>query len=918
MSRVPDNGDDSTATGKRPAPGADETDVTIDDRPPRAEKTEQLAFGTRIDRFLVLEKLGEGGMGTVYAAYDTLLDRKVAMKVVRPDRRHSRAALSPRERLLREAQAMARLHHPNVVAVLDVGELGENVYLALELVEGQTLKAWLREKPRSWRDVVAAFVEAGRGLAAAHAAGLVHRDVKPDNILAGKDGRIRITDFGVVSMHRKRDSGDSDRGDAGSDEDTLSGLRVGTPAYMPPEQYAGESVDARADQFSFCVSLWEGLFGQRPFDASSRGESLSIRDIPRDTSVPGWLVAVLRRGLASDVAARWPSIDALLDELTRDRGKRRRIAITALLASLLAGSITLALLGWTRDREEAAALCKNEARHLAGVWDGARADELAASLRATGAPGADAASRRVRGHLDMWARDWIAARTSACEATRIHGDQSEALLDARMHCLDRHLVRVREIVRELVRADVNRATEITSDLPDVRACGASESLTAAPADPLLRGRVAVLESELARVSAVEQTGRYPAALALALPLVAQAEATRHRPIHAEVLAAVGRLRVQTGEHAGGISALREAATLAAGADADAVAASASIELVWATADSGRAAEALAVAAAVAPTVARVHDPALDALLASTRGDAQMFAGDLERAATELERALVLTEAAVGRDHVRVAQVLNRLGGLEDRRGRATQARTYYTRALAIVDAKLGPEHPSSAITRANLCYLDAEAERTAEAAACYEKVIATLEAALGPRHRQVAWALNDAGLVEQARGHFEQARAYWERSRAIYERSADGASSDLAWPLVNLGALALRERDLAGAEALCRKAIDVIEKSGGADEGAMFDPWVCLGAALVERRPAEAIALLERALRLDDAQYDAHGRGTARFALARATEARGDRARAVANAREALAAFDEAGAGAGSDRTEVATWLERHGGAPGP
>ncbi|KAB2884356.1 MAG: serine/threonine protein kinase, partial [Kofleriaceae bacterium] len=271
MSRPPDRlHTDETET----AEVAGETPVTaVEPRGPRARPvTPALAVAGRVDRFLILEKLGEGGMGAVYVAYDTLLDRKVAMKVVRPDRRSSMGGISPRERLLREAQAMARLSHPNVVAVLEVGELDDDVYLALELVEGTTLKAWMRAQRRPWPEVIAHFVAAGRGLAAAHEAGLVHRDFKPDNVLIGSDGRVRVADFGVVSMsHGQRESSSSPSpgvepdASGASDAFTFSGMRVGTPAYMPPEQYEGEAVDARADQFSFCVALWEALYGERPF-----------------------------------------------------------------------------------------------------------------------------------------------------------------------------------------------------------------------------------------------------------------------------------------------------------------------------------------------------------------------------------------------------------------------------------------------------------------------------------------------------------------------------------------------------------------------------------------------------------------------------------------------------------------------------
>jgi tetratricopeptide (TPR) repeat protein/tRNA A-37 threonylcarbamoyl transferase component Bud32 len=909
MDRADADQDDPTATS-----------VTVDDKPGKpSPELADLAIAKRIDRFVILDKLGEGGMGAVYAAYDTVLDRKVAIKVVRPTRHSSRAGVSPRDRLLREAQAMARLHHPNVVAVLDVGEVDNDVYLALELVDGQTLKGWLRETRPSWRQIVATFVEAGRGLVASHAVGLVHRDVKPDNILVGKDGRTRITDFGVVSMHHgRRDGATTETQRSGdSEEDTLSGFRVGTPAYMAPEQFAGETVDARADQFSFCVALWEGLFGERPFPTPS-GKHFKwqpMREVPRDADVPSWLVAALRRGLELDPQRRWPSIDALLAELTRDRGIRRRVIGTGVAIALLV-SVTLAFVGWTRDRAPAAAPCQNEARHLAGIWDATRSSMLAAKLRATGAPGADAIARRVRDHLDAWARGWVEQRTASCAATRIHGDQSDAMLDANMRCLDRRLVRVGELVRELGSlgaAEQNRALELAADLPDFRACADSAQLTSTaplPTDPDLRKRIEAIEQELARVVAVERTGRYPAALAHAVEVLERAAATRYAPVHAEALAAVGRLRVQTGEHATGITALREAATLAAKGQADDVAASALVELVWATGEAGRGTEAVAVAAAVAPSIARVHDQQLEASLAAEVGGAHLAASNFVAATAELERSLALIEAALGRDHIRLAQVLNRLGSSEDQRNRPAQARAYYARALAIGEANLGPEHPSVAITRANICYLDATAGKLTEAAACHADVIAKLEAALGAQHPQVAWALNDAGLVEQERGRTAQARAAWERAVTIYERTSGAQHPDIAYPLINLGALALRDHDTARAETLCRQALRLLE-AASPEHGMPFEPLVCLGASLADRRSGEAITLLERALGMDEAQHDAHTRGTAQFALARVHATRGNRRAAAKHARDALAALTEAGTSADADRAELITWMKR-------
>ena len=878
---------------------------------------------TRVDRFLILEKLGEGGMGTVYAAYDTLLDRKVAMKVVRPDRRTAVGGVPPRERLLREAQAMARLRHPNVVAVLEVGELGEDVYLTLELVEGQTLKTWLRAARRPWREVVAAFLAAGRGLAAAHAAGLVHRDFKPDNVLIGTDGRIQVADFGVASMsHGPREltpSGDS-LDVEGGEAFTLSGLRVGTPAYMSPEQHAGGTVDARADQFSFCVALWEGVMGERPFSGGVAPAERVLRPPPAAAAAPGWLVALLRRGMAASPDARWPSMDALLAELGRDRGlARRRIALALGLGVALAGVGALAVVGWTRGHAAPPRPCQDEARLLVGVWDDARAAALTEALVATRAPGAAAAAARVRGFVDRWSADWVVQRTEACAATRVHGDQSEAMLDARMRCLDRRLERVNQLVGELGTLppdQVSRAVEIASDLPGLTECADGEQLTAAvplPNDPAVRAGIERVDDGLAHALAVEQTGHYPAALALAKPLVGQAQALAYPPLHAEALAVLGRLHAQVGEHAAAVAALEEASAMAASAHADDVAADALIELIWATTEAGQGGRALAMAPGATAAVARTHDPRLEATLVSQLGTAELTAGDAAAAIALLERALALTERAWDPRHVRVAQVLNRLGNAEDGRGRPAEARAYYARALAIAEAQLGPEHPSVAVTRANLCYLDSLAGKLDLAAACQVQVIATLEAALGPDHAQVAWARNDAGLIAMARGRLAEARQLYEQALAIWRARSGPQHPDVAWPLVNLGELALLDDDAAGAAARCREALAIVDAASGADHPDSLPALACLGAALAEAAPRAAAPLLERAARLGAA--DDTGEVAAALTAARARLALGNRDRRAAArlAGEALAAYDRLGPSAATARRALVAWMGRRG-----
>jgi len=253
--------------------------VSTDDSTPRFPTA-----GSRLGRYVILEKVGAGGMGEVYAAYDPHLDRKIALKIVHADRFDQKIE-EVQGRLLREAQAMARLSHPNVLTVYDVqfAEQGAgDVVIAMEFIDGMTLGQWLRKQKRSWREVLEIFCQAGEGLAAAHGAGLVHRDFKPDNVLVRKDGRVFVADFGLVRKmaDTQLPSGaDVDGAAEGESQEryldsalTRTGATLGTPAYMAPEQLLGEGVDARADQYAFCASLYEALYGERPYQAENLHE----------------------------------------------------------------------------------------------------------------------------------------------------------------------------------------------------------------------------------------------------------------------------------------------------------------------------------------------------------------------------------------------------------------------------------------------------------------------------------------------------------------------------------------------------------------------------------------------------------------------------------------------------------------------
>ncbi|MBV8758529.1 MAG: serine/threonine protein kinase [Deltaproteobacteria bacterium] len=318
---------------------------------------ELLPRGTAIGRYIILQPIGRGGIGTVYAAFDPELDRKVAIKVMRPETLDRLEASEARGRMQREAQAMARLAHPNVVAVYDVAMSGDDLFVAMELIEGATIARWLTLRPRTWREIRDQFVQAARGLAAAHVAGLIHRDLKPENIMVGSDGRVRVLDFGLAraaagatvesETTTRRGLADTQLG-GGSPLGvslTRTGTLLGTPAYMSPEQHLQQDTDERSDQFSLCVALYEALYGERPFGGTTVPEigmavlQGKLRPPPKSTRVPGWLRAAVVRGLAAEPTDRYRSVDELIVALLADpAARRRKIALGAAAALAIAGA----------------------------------------------------------------------------------------------------------------------------------------------------------------------------------------------------------------------------------------------------------------------------------------------------------------------------------------------------------------------------------------------------------------------------------------------------------------------------------------------------------------------------------------------------------------------------------------------------
>jgi tRNA A-37 threonylcarbamoyl transferase component Bud32 len=307
----------------------------------RLQRSRPLAEGTLVGRYVVLQWIGEGGAGVVYAAHDPELDRRIALKLMQP----KPAALDPdfvRKKLLREARAMAKLAHPHVVGVYDVGTFGDQVFIAMEFVDGPTLRTWVRDAAPSQNDVLAAFLNAGQGLAAAHAAGLVHRDFKPENVLLAKDGRAKVGDFGLAYPVDAMGSSDASSSALAEPGPRNVSSIAGTPAYMAPEQRLGQPTDARSDQFGFCVALHEALCGSHPFGRQlhePRGTDRLHPLAPR-SGIPWRIHRIIARGLRLSPDERYPTMDLLLTDLARlDALPWSRVVQTAALVAALVGMV---------------------------------------------------------------------------------------------------------------------------------------------------------------------------------------------------------------------------------------------------------------------------------------------------------------------------------------------------------------------------------------------------------------------------------------------------------------------------------------------------------------------------------------------------------------------------------------------------
>lgn len=853
-----------------------------------------LGRGAIIGRYVVLGLVGRGGMGEVYAAYDPELDRKVAVKLLRVKAGNGVTMTEGRQRTLREAQAIARLSHPNVVVVYDVGTFEDKVFIAMEFVDGNTVTFWLEQKPRTWQEVLRVFIAAGHGLTAAHEKGLVHRDFKPDNVMVGRDGQVRVMDFGLARQMDKPGKERRPRGtppaakradvevgtgtlpldqqEVSLDEGTLvlnpgladeggdmqssvsglfdarltrTGAMMGTPAYMAPEQFFGKETDARTDQFSFCVSLYEALYGERPFPGKKLTELTAnvvqgtIRVAPAGTKVPFWVRRILLRGLRSAPAERFSSMAEMLAALGKNpRATRRKWAVGAMVA-LLPLVVGLSVRQSLIDRR---ALCDGAGEKLARIWDlhppdqpeSQRQSQIHAAFLRTGKSYAADVYETVTLALTSYAQSWAKVYQETCEATQIRHEQSPEVLDLRMSCLQERLNgfhALTDIFADATGEVVENAVSASNALSTLDRCSDVPTLRAVikpPDDPATAAKVVELRKRLAEKKARFDAGSWKEALKDAPGLIAQARETKYQPLIAESLSLLGLMYSTANEIKPSENALVEAFHLADASRHDEVRAEVAATLVFVTGyQERRVDDARRWSDATSAVLQRLggHD-LLRAWYLNDLGCAYFGGGDYDTGVKILKEALALKQRVLGADHPDVGLANGNLAFVLERMGRNEEALSFVERAIAIEGKKLGLQHPSLAMQFDNRGEILNGLGRSEEARTSFEQALAIWQRELGPDDVTLASPLTGIGV-----SYLREAKpmaAIGPLERAIKIRSeregdpVDQANSyfDLAQALWSAG------REQARARHLAEEARAVFANAAKQKEMAAVDVWL--------------------------------------------------------------------------------------------
>ncbi len=713
--------------------------------------------GDEIGRYVILSVLGEGGMGVVYAAYDPELDRKVAVKLLHVDERDRGPETEGVTRLQREAQALARLSHPNVLTIHDVGVHQGHVFLAMEFVEGGTLTEWLNQASRTPAEILEKFVAAGRGLIAAHQVELVHRDFKPENVLVGSDGRPRVADFGLaVGRGGHTATGDAREESVTSTLDrklTVTGRAVGTPYYMAPEQFFGGQVDAAADQFSFCVALYDSLYQQHPFGGSTVAElrvnlmSGQVREPPSVSGVTNQVRRAIFKGLQLDPEDRHATLAELLELLTPQQRRRKFPVLGAMLLATgtLVGGYLLA-----GDSPEP---CPVASQRVAEVWNDDLRKNMHKQFSQSELPYREQVWETVEQTLDTYTDQWLDGHREACEDTRVRGELSEAMLDRRMVCLESRLDELGALVEVMLEADdtaIEKSVVAVETLPSIGRCHNIAAMQAEALnlpDPEIAATRKRLRPALDHARALQRLGHFEPAQKIYDELEKDVFAAPDRGLHALFRHRLAALQHHFGDD-------DKAEEFLYNSLADAI-------------SSGNAGE-----------IARVAAEFLE-LRSSYQTNAQQVDSWYQIGKAALERH--------GRDDDLEMLLIRRYGSALRSLGENVRALEAHRESLDMHLRLVGPDHYNTAVARYNLASVYYQLGRYDECDAEFDSAVSRLSASVGETHPTAITVLEGRGIRGLIRGRYAQAvedlQTVLERRIALYgdkHRSVDDSRDHLA------------------------------------------------------------------------------------------------------------------------------------------
>lgn len=847
-------------------------------------------------------------MGIVYLAFDPELDRNVALKLVLPRRQ---ARQDDPEALVAEARALARLSHPNVIQVYDVGRWGDRVYVALEYVAGSTLDAWLRARTRSWHEILEALLAAGRGIAAAHRAGMVHLDIKPSNILIGDDGVVRVLDFGlarsavVPSVEPSTVSGDG------------GPVRVvGTVGYIAPEQFLGHAPDARSDQFGFAVTAWEALTATRPFPGRTRAEfERALFDTDPSSTLGGAvkrILAVLRVGFALRPSSRYADMDELLRALQAAASvwtRRRKWLAAAALTAAVGASGAWAL-------REPASPCPRE-DPLAEVWHEARSAGIAGAFASTGLPYAGTAWAAARRAMDDRAETWRRVHHEACVATRIDGTRPPAAHARALACLDARRGELDALAVQFERADpgvVESAAAAARALPTATICvdEASDPARADADDPQL---AAELTARLAEAWALAEASRLEAATDIVDRVVDEAGRAGLAVIEARGHLLAGHAAYRLGRVADARTLLERGVRTAdaAGADDDRI--TGLIELVYVVghlAGEGQRAHWYArLCRAVLDRLGGRSSQLANLLLA--QGAVFSGEGRHDDALATYRQGLAAWQSAGGPPDETLAALFNNIGSVHVSRGENTIALAWFVPGYLLRVSLAGPEHPAVADVLVNLANAMLQLGKPELALEHNRWALSLLENARGRDDPAARVVLNNIAAILLDLGRYDEAREYAERALRLW-RALDVDNPMAGVAMTNLAEADLLRGDAAAALAGYMRAYELLARVQPADHPYTSNALAGIARAKLELGDtATAVSILRHVIDvLDAGEAPTELRAEPRFALARALARRGgEPALVLGLARQARRGYAELGAHGDGKRAVIEAWMRR-------